>query len=512
MTPLATWESHAESYPSLRRAIAERIRPVRRAAVREPTAITERIIQCVWYDGHFQTQNLRLADGRSLEIKSPGRWNSEKGPDFRKADLVIDGQPVKGDIEIHLNASGWSGHGHAGDPEYRDVVLHVVLDASDGKTSDRDVSGREIPRLVLRPLLHGDLDTLSQIISADDYPYESPAMVGRCHKILSRLDHDDQVTAFYEAAAARRIRGKIDRFASQVRNGDFDQVFYQALLTAMGHRGSKTLLFLLAKRVPVAELRSLIQPWKGNARALAAQSVLLNVANLVNPLTDEEASRDKEIIEHIDSLNRVWAELGGHFTDRVIPPTPQWHRGMRPASFPERRIAGVANLVIGERGLFANLLDRCRDFADAKPDDKQIQKQIKELVGLIAVDSPNDHMAWRHTIAGKRLASAQRLIGESQAKSVVFNALLPLLALWAKREKERALREWANAALLAFPALSENTVTRFMKYRLFGLPDPPKSLFKTEMRQQALFHVFTDCCDHTTTSCEQCAFFARLRG
>jgi hypothetical protein len=188
---------------------------------------------------------------------------------------------------------------------------------------------------------------------------------------------------------------------------------------------------------------------------------------------------------------------------------------MRPASFPERRIAGVSRLLVGEDsgdGLFASLMKLCRDFAEDELKEKTLRGQIKALVALLAVDEPNAYWARRHTVGGKRLTKPQRLIGEASARSVVFNALLPLALLFAKREKDSALRLWASEALRVFPPLNENSVTQFMKYRLFGTPDPPKSLFKTELRQQALFHVFTDCCNHVTTSCAQCAFFARLGG
>jgi hypothetical protein len=516
MAPKTTpdWDEIGESYPSLRRAMGRRIAVPERRELREPAPINERLLQCIWYDGHFHAENLRLADGRSAEIRSPGRWNAEAGPDFHGAEIVIDGERAKGDVELHLRASDWRAHRHGGDPAYRTVILHVVLDIDDGQVSDATPTGGAIPRLELRPVLHGDLESLGHVITMEDYPYERPAMVGRCHRLLSQLDRDDQVTAFFEAAAVRRMKGKIERLESQLGGADFEQVFHQALLTAMGHRGSKTLFFLLAKRVPIAELRALTRPWTGRARALAAEAVLLHVANLIRPQPQTEPTWDEETMAHVDALHRVWAELGGHFSDRLIPQTAKWHQGIRPVNFPSRRIAGLSHLAVGEvageEGLFTALMRRCEEFAESGRDGKIIQRQLGDLVALLAVDEPSDHWARRHTLGGKRLAKTVRLIGEGRARSVLFNALLPLAILWAKRRRRRRVLEWAHAALREFPALEENTVTRFMKYRLFTTTNPPKSLFRREMRQQALFHIFTDCCDSVTTSCDQCAFFARL--
>ena len=38
-------------------------------------------------------------------MKSPGIWNKEEGPDFKGAVLEIDGQSMRGDVEIHFYAS-----------------------------------------------------------------------------------------------------------------------------------------------------------------------------------------------------------------------------------------------------------------------------------------------------------------------------------------------------------------------------------------------------------------------
>lgn len=514
--PAPAWEDADASYPALRRALGRLITAPGTARVREPVTLTERLLQAIWYEGHFDSADLRLADGRPLAIRSPGRWNGEPGPDFLRAELVIGGEEVKGDVELHLAASGWRAHGHATDPAHLGVVLHVVLDIDDGLVADHLPTGRTIPRLELRPRLPGDLEALGCVVSGEDLPFESPAMIGRCQRVLSRLDADPQVTAFFEAAAVRRLRAKTERYASQLGAGDFEQVFHQALFAAMGQRASKTLFFLLAKRVPAAELRALTRPWSGRARLIAAQAVLLHVANLVRPAPPAAPLWDDETMSLVDAMNRVWAEVGGHFTDRVIPATAKWHTGVRPASFPSRRIAGLAHLCVGSHtggeGLFAALREACLPFLPQGRDAKTLRGQIEHLVERLTVEDQGDHWAWHHTLGGKRMARPAALIGDERARSVLFNAFLPLLLLWAKRARERGLFEWTLAALRAFPALGENSVTRFMKYRVIGTPAPPKSMFRTEMRQQALFHIFTDCCDHVTTTCDHCAFFSRLPG
>jgi hypothetical protein len=124
-----------------------------------PFTIAERVVQKIWLRRDFDQTALRLHDGRALVIRTPGAWNLLGGPDFRDARLVIDGAATVGDVEVHFHVSDWRAHGHAADRAYADVALHVVLfPPADGEPPARRGDGREIPTLVLLPLLHRSLE------------------------------------------------------------------------------------------------------------------------------------------------------------------------------------------------------------------------------------------------------------------------------------------------------------------------------------------------------------------
>jgi hypothetical protein len=141
-----------------------------------PFTMHERVVQKMWLQQDFAARKAMLADGRSLEILSPGRWNLLGGPDFKHAQLRIDGREVTGDIEVHFHAQDWTSHGHAENPAYADVVLHVLLFPSAlGARTQRRGDGVEIPALVLLPLLHRDLeeyaadDALETLTARDEW-------------------------------------------------------------------------------------------------------------------------------------------------------------------------------------------------------------------------------------------------------------------------------------------------------------------------------------------------------
>ena len=89
----------------------------------------ERLLQAIWRHQRLQRDRLQTADGRSVRVLHPGFVSVEGGPDFRGAVIQIgDAAPCSGDVEIDLRAGGWRAHGHDRNPDFKNVLLHVVWD------------------------------------------------------------------------------------------------------------------------------------------------------------------------------------------------------------------------------------------------------------------------------------------------------------------------------------------------------------------------------------------------
>lgn len=83
-------------------------------------------LQARWAAGDWRGPWLD-ADGGPARVAFAGTWNRGAGPDFRGAILLDrEGRARRGDVELHRRPSGWREHGHAGDPAYAGVALHVV--------------------------------------------------------------------------------------------------------------------------------------------------------------------------------------------------------------------------------------------------------------------------------------------------------------------------------------------------------------------------------------------------
>ena len=215
-----------------------------------PFTLAERVVQRIWREGDFDRRRPELTDGRGLAIRSPGAWNLLGGPDFRNARLLIDGREANGDVEVHFHVADWRAHGHGRDEAYDNVILHVVLyPPGPDEIAVRRTDGREIPTLVLLPLLHRDLeeyasDEALEVITSRDEWHHLEALAAmppvQLHRRLQRV-------------ARARWRQKV-RFA-RVRIGKlgWSAAAHHTALEILGYRRNRAGMLALAARYPLED-------------------------------------------------------------------------------------------------------------------------------------------------------------------------------------------------------------------------------------------------------------------
>lgn len=205
--------------------------------------MSERQLHLVWRLGWYRRRGLLLEDGRPLEVLFPGHPAAGGGPDFRDARLRIAGRDVAGDVELHLEPSGWRRHGHGGDSGYAGVVLHVALhrEIFADRAAPRD--GAPAAELVLEPHLElsvADLAAWTEGGPPHPGAGASADVAGRL-EALGRARFDRRRAAFRRAAAA----------------AGFEEALYRGLMTALGYRLNKAPFSELARLAPRSATRGL---------------------------------------------------------------------------------------------------------------------------------------------------------------------------------------------------------------------------------------------------------------
>jgi hypothetical protein len=218
-----------------------------------PFTLNERVLQRIWLHGDFSREGLRLTDGRSLELLSPGRWNLAGGPDFLAARLRVGGDTVTGDVEVHFQARDWTAHGHAANPAFAGVALHVVLFPPDpAEPVQRSAQGKSLPTLVLLPHLLRDLeeyasdDALETLTERDEW---------RRFEALAALPAAE-VEALVIRQALARWRQKVHFARQRVRKLGWEEACHHTALEVLGYRRNRAGMLALAVRHPLAQWRA----------------------------------------------------------------------------------------------------------------------------------------------------------------------------------------------------------------------------------------------------------------
>lgn len=157
-----------------------------------------------WAAGEWRGQTLCTQAGAEYNLLFQGRPGGGAGPDFRDAVLArADGSRVRGDVELHLRASNWQTHGHASDPRYNAVVLHIVLTST--VVSSPLANGTLVPVVVLRT-------------PSDPAP---PRSDWPCAKLAERLG-TAALRDMLRAAGHERFAARVSSFTQELAIAEID--------------------------------------------------------------------------------------------------------------------------------------------------------------------------------------------------------------------------------------------------------------------------------------------------
>lgn len=213
-----------------------------------PFTFPEKLLQKIWLQGEFDRSCCATLDGRKVEILDAGRWNLLGGPDFKSARIrFAEGDELVGDIEIHLHAGDWKVHGHANDPAYDQVILHVVLFPPVTGHVTVGAHARNIPVVVLLPLLLHDLEEYAAEQAVE-------ALANRpASQIVEKLGSlsVDELSELLADHARERWRQKV-RFARlRVERLGWESACHQTALEILGYRFNRAPMLRIATAFPL---------------------------------------------------------------------------------------------------------------------------------------------------------------------------------------------------------------------------------------------------------------------
>lgn len=421
------------------------------------TEVAERLMARIWSRQLVDGRKLVTGCGDRVCVIYPGRENFDRGPDFLGAVIATADQGiVRGDVELHLRASDWRGHGHHRDPRFNRVVLHV---AWAGAAPAALENGGKAPTLQLRQCLNGSLEDVR-------YWCYLPVAPGEiCRNAAQRLG-GDQLGLLLDEAGERRFRLAAERFASAMASEAPSDVLYRGIMGALGYSKNTAAFETLARGLPYARLQGycIDRPEAERPRVLAA--LLLGKAGLLDCSGSAE-------------LEKIWARSG----EGAVMSRSRWRLfRVRPGNHPARRLVGAAHLLarFADSGLLEGLLG----LTSAAP------VSLETIERSLVVEAPDG-------------GQDQNLIGRGRAGEILVNVVLPCVFGWAQTRGRQDLADAAMTLYRRCPKASEYGITRKLQTMLGA-----QGLVSSAQRQQGLIHLEKGFCRQG--DCMLCPLAQRL--
>lgn len=394
--------------------------------------MTEAYIHFIWKLKRLPFHQLKTTEGKEIQILNNGIHNiSESGPDFFNARMIYDNMEWAGQIEIHVKSSDWYLHQHHKDEAYNNVMLHVVYE------HDKEVftNAVKLPTIELKNYI-------------DEAHFQRWQTFSNAMKEIPCEDSIKEIDAvFLKAMIHRAVNDRMNRKINQLMylydSMDNQSVLYNLIARAFGTKVNALPFELLTNQLPLSILKRL--------NRTTQQKVLLQTSGLFENI-------------FLHSLN---IPVSTQPISSVI-----WKRkGLRPTSFPEKRVMQ-----------FAAFVTAC-DFE------------------LLAENlSPKEALTYISELMCK--GDGSMMASEQLINQLLINALLPYFWFKSLRDENDSLQEYVLSFMEEIPP-EDNFILK--KWKKIGVNA------QNAYESQALIELYNEYCTHK--KCLQCQIGVKiLRG
>jgi len=374
--------------------------------------MNERLLQFIWQFQYYNKQQLQTDEGESLLINNPGLFNRNQGPDFLNGAIKIGTTTWVGNIELHVKASDWNRHQHTSDPNYRNVILHVVWenDLSIQQSSTLTLKNR-VPKVLLekyQELMQGSLKQA-------------------CKGFLPALSQIGWMS-WKERLAAERLERKSKKVLELLDQSKqhWEEVLWWMLAANFGIKVNCDAFETMSRSISV----NILAKHKNQIHQLEA--LLLGQANLLNGDYEEEYPK---------LLQKEFLFLKKKYALQSNTVLPHFLR-MRPANFPTVRLAQLAMLVNQSNHLFSKIKEL-----------KSV-KDVKELLNVTA----NDYWHYHYNF-DEQTDYKPKHLGSQMADNIIINTIAPVLFAYGMFTKQEPYKEKSLHWLQQLSA-EQNAITK----------------------------------------------------
>ncbi len=397
----------------------------------------EDFLHFVWQNRLYQKLiPKRSLSNKEIEVLDVGILNRDAGADFFNAKIRIDELVWVGAVEIHRHSSQWYEHKHDEDPNYENVILHIV---EKDNQPIKLKNGAELPccEMQIADELRQDIKTFFE--SKQPLPCSTTL-----EKLSKQFDFDRHLHKFQ----SERSKQKLEQVRSLWRasQGDWAKTLYLLLMRYFGLGINNDVMEYLARSL---DLRLLLRH-----KAEEQEALLLGQAGLIPLLKNKDEAL---------KLAETYAYLKHKYQLEPLPSTLFRRLRTRPQNFPHERIKQFVKL-LSTLSFGADTFEACHSL-----------DEIRSLLRYGKV-----------RLSKKEQKECKALISKQVADLLIINAVAPYIAFSQRELKRQEHEAISKFALWQKLPAENNKITRLFARYNFPL--------KTASDSQTLLYLYKEYC------------------
>lgn len=418
----------------------------------------EELLHFIWNFRLLDLKGLKSVNGTPIKIFHQGELNKDAGPDFFNAKIEVDGIPLAGNIEIHVNSSDWKKHGHENDKSYDNLILHVVYNYD--KAIEQNTKNN-VEVLELKNYLDEKVIKKYNSLVSSSYPLP-------CSKEISSVE-ELKMRSWLQRMLIERLESKTE-YARQVfalTQNDLSQTLYLMLARNFGFKVNSEPFELLAKHLPLPVLL------KHSSNLFQLEALVYGCAGFLNNTYKEK---------YVQQLQNEFEFLKNKYKLKELEVDLWKFLRLRPANFPTVRL-----------WQFSMVIHKCPELF-RNPENYNSVDTLHKAIS----HQDEGYFSEHYKLDGPKVPTIKG-IGKNSIENIIINTMAPFLFFYGQQTGKE---EFIEAAVECFEYLpfEDNIKTRnFIKAGL---------KFRNAGESQGIIQLFDTYCKNSR--CLECGVATNL--
>lgn len=360
--------------------------------------MNEKLLQYLWNFKIFNNFDFKDMAENELEILDFGKWNFDSGPDFLFGKIKFKDSILAGNIELHVKSSDYIFHQHSGNPEFENLILHVVFNHD---LEIDELNKKNIPTLELKNYID------QQLL----WKYESLLNENQFIPCASLFETSKIPFQFAEETLLKKLDEKSLEIEKSLRinKNNYEAVLFQNLAYAFGLKVNSLIFRQISECLDFTIVNKIRQ------NQMQLEALFFGICNWLENPKDEQTKIWKREFDFLKMKYQI-DDLRFH---------PKFSK-LRPPNFPTIRLSQLASLYYLNQNLFSKLI---------------ASKNMDDINAIFSNVKASEYWNDRFNFGKISTIKGEKSLTKKFVELILINAILPLKYAYHKNFDENSADE-----------------------------------------------------------------------